>query len=205
MAYTETKILNTLAAAGLSSKKRRQLLRRLQSVSTSASVPLLVGSLENNDRRVRVSALFGLAHVANEDAVDAIIGVLERGQDGVTVGWAAYVLAKINARRAIPHLISRADTWQARLGSNGKAFVISALQTMPDSRAIETLKVAALDPFRPTRVAAAKALVNIDTKESRDALEWALARLSWWRRKPLERMLSLSRYGDTLTDAVSKY
>ena len=198
MSPTEADILDVLARDDLDAKDRRKALVRLQRVSTPASVPLLHKLLHSPDERIRVGALVALAHAGGLEAVDAMIEALG-SDDGLTVGWAAHLLAKMRAGRAVPFLIECAEQRGSELGSPGATMFVKALASMRDPRAVGALKLSAVDADRFTRAAAAHGLAAVNTPESKAALEWAATQLSWLHARPIRRALRHARSSTTIS------
>jgi HEAT repeat protein len=183
---SEPEILAALETEGPESERRCGLLRRLQRIGTAASVDALRKSLASPSEKVRVAAFQALAHIHTVGAVDAMIEALD-ADDADTVGWAAYFLRRIGARRAVPSLIRCAE--ERRDDGTDKTLLIQSLAHMPDPLAIPVLRAYATDPRWLTRREAALALRAIGTPESRTALEQAAAELSWVRAIPARRAL----------------
>ena len=185
---TEEDLIEGLRKADLDAPQRVAIIAELRGRASSASIPVLRASILSEHVTVRVAALRALAQVGGEDSVDAISSALTC-TDYVTVGWAANLLATMQATGAVPLLIERAELREPSLESPGREAVLLALGRLPDPRAVDVLRESLLDARGSVRKAAVSSLCKIGTPESLAALEWAATRLSWFQARVVRRAL----------------
>jgi HEAT repeat protein len=186
----EREILAAIETESLTPMRRVNLILELRGLATGESVAVLRDSLGSSDTRIHVAALRVLAEIGSEEAIDAMISSL-LSPDKTAGSWAATLLGKMEARRALPALVARLQEHGEQLGSGRKFSVILALGRMPHRESVSVLAAALRDPDWSARRQAAWALQQIRAPESRIALEVAVSELSWFRGRWARRALRL--------------
>jgi len=181
---SDHEIVKRLREGDLSPQTRQELVADLERRRATWA---LSESLASVDVRVRASALRALARIGTPEAIESISNSLEAG-DTTTVGVAADLLWKANARESIPSLVKVLETRQD-LGSGGRDMVIFALGRMPHRSAVPALSAALMDECPSTRRFAARALAGIRTPEAGAALDDAVSSLSWYEGRRTRRAL----------------
>jgi HEAT repeat protein len=184
----EKEILAELREKDIGDKRRRALLTELGQVGTPQSIDVLRESLRSADVKSQVSAVFALAHIRTNEAVDVLIECLGM-ETGPRFGFATKSLAEIGSLRALPALIRTLDERRAELSEGDKWMIIHAFIQTPHRSEVPVLAATLLERHRRTRRAAAFALARIRTPESRDALEAAVKTLPLWRGLSVRRAL----------------
>lgn len=190
---SEQEIIAELEANGLSKKRRRALLLKLQQVGTERSIDVLRANLRSTDVKGRVRAVFALAHIGTEQAADALIDSL-----AVTTGpgftFAVKSLAEDHATRARPAFVRTLEERHDELRQGDKQVLVWALYQTPHRSEVPVLAALLGERSRSTRRMAAVALAQIRAPESREALEEAATSLSWLRSLQARRALRSLRY-----------
>lgn len=185
-------MVEELLAASPGSRRWMKLMIGLQKVAPALGLEMLRTSLDSRDRRICAGAqqvLIALGH----DAAIAMLASSLQSADSVGVSAAARLLAKSQARSAIPALIACLDTRGAELDSTAKRAIARAMGLMPHRDEIPPLAKLLRGPSRRTRAAAAGAMAQIRAPESEAALRSAANDLSWFRGRAVRRALSMAR------------
>jgi HEAT repeat protein len=189
----EQEVIAEFEADGLSNRRRRALLSKLRQVGTERSIDVLRANLRSADTKSQVRAVFALAHIGTEEAVDALIDSL-----AVTTGhcftFAVKSLAEDHAARARPAFIRTLEERRDELDQGDKQVLVWALYQTPHRSEVPVLATLLGERSRSTRRMAAVALAQIKAPESRGALEEAVKSLSWLRGLQARRALRLLRY-----------
>jgi HEAT repeat protein len=189
----EQEVIAGLEVDGLSKKRRRALLLKLQQVGTERSVEVLRANLRSADVKAQVRAVFALAHVGTEQAVDALIDSLAvTSGPGFTL--AVKSLAGNHALRARPAFVRTLEERSDELRQGDKRVLVWALFQAPHRSEVPVLARLLRERSRETRRMAAVALAQIRAPESREALEEAARSLSWLRGLQARRALRSLRY-----------
>lgn len=184
----EEEIVAALQTNNLSIKQRRALVSELRRVGSERSIDVLCDCLRSSDDQLSVRAVFALAHIDTEDAIDALIGSLSMDVTPRLI-FAVDSLGKMGARSAIPALIQCLESRGDELRWGEKRVIILALTRMPHRSMVPVLSAALRERHRAVRKAAAWALTEIRAPESRAALEEAAESLSWPRNLQAKRAL----------------
>jgi HEAT repeat protein len=189
----EQEVIAGLEANGLSKKRRRTLLLKLQQVGTERSIGVLGANLRSADGKSHVRAVFALAHIGTEQAADALIDSL-----AVTTGpgftFAVKSLAEDHAARARSAFVRTLQERHEELRQGDKQVLVWALYQTPHRSEVPVLAALLGEHSRSTRRMAAVALAQIRASESREALEEAVKSLSWLRGLQARRALRSLRY-----------
>jgi HEAT repeat protein len=190
---SEQDVIARLEENGLSKRRRRALLLRLQQVGTERSLEVLRASLRSTDVKVQVRAVFALAHIGTERAVDALSDSLAV-ITGPGFTFAVKSLAEGHAARARPAFVRTLEERHDDLRRGDKQVLVWALFQTPHRSEVPVLAALLGERNRETRRMAAVALAQIRAPESREALEWAATSLSWLRGLQARRALRSLRY-----------
>ncbi len=190
---TQTLRNEQLDTNGLSKKRRRALLLKLQKVGTERSIDVLRANLGSADVKGQVRAVFALTHIGTEQAAYALIDSL-----AVTTGpgftFAVKSLAENHAARARPAFVRTLEERHDELRQGDKQVLVWALYRTPHRSEVPVLAALLGEQSRRTRRMAAVALAQIRASESREALEGAATSLSWLRGLQARRALRSLRY-----------
>jgi HEAT repeat protein len=189
----EQEVIAGLEENGLSKRRRWALLLKLQQVGTERSIEVLRANLRSADVKTQVRAVFALAHVGTERAVDALIDSL-----AVTTGpgftFAVKSLAGDHAARARPAFVRTLEERHDELRRGDKQVLVWALFQTPHRSEVPVLATLLGERNRETRRMAAVTLAQIRASESQEALEEAARSLSWLRGLQARRALRSLRY-----------
>ncbi len=123
--------------------------------ATNIRVKAILGELRDVNKARRRSAVMKLGMVGGEQALRALIRLVENQQEDLIVrGRAALMLGKLKDERAVPHLIRALDA----PGFLTPYHAAQALGKIGDPRAISALQNLAADSRDKTRSAAVEAL-----------------------------------------------
>jgi HEAT repeat protein len=188
----EQQIIAELGADGLSKRRRRAQLLKLQQMGTERSIDVLRENLLSTDVKSQVRAVFALAHIGTAQAVDALIDSL-----AVTTGpgftFAVKSLAEDHAARARPAFVRMLEERHDELRQGDKQVLVWALYQTPHRSEVPVLAALLGERSRSTRRMAAVALGQIRASESREALEEAVKSLPWLRGLSARRALRSQR------------
>lgn len=159
---------------------------------SEASIEVLRDSLRSSDINLTVDAVYALARIGTDEAVDALIECLDM-EPGPRFTLAAVSLRKLRSRRAVPAVIRCLETRGEEIREGQKRILILALGEVPHVSSIPVLSGALSDRSYRMRNAAAWALAQIRAPESSAALEAAAKELSWFRALPIRRGLRVRR------------
>jgi HEAT repeat protein len=189
----EPEVIAELEAGGLSNRRRRTLLSKLRQIGTERSIGVLSANLRSVDTKSQVRAVFALAHIGTEEAVDALIDSLT-----VTTGpcftFAVKSLGDNHAARAMPALTRTLEERRGEFDEGDKRLIIKALYQSPHRSQVPALTALLRERSRDTRRMAAEVLAQIKATEAREALEEAATSLSWLRGRQARRALRSLRH-----------
>lgn len=168
---------------------RAHALRVLGELKVPASVPALLGALEDKDGDVRNVAARALGRMKLQAAEEALVGLLGKHEQSVSARIAAICIEM--GTRTAPLLIRtlrdgapKARFWAARI-----------LGEIREGRANRSLADALLDPDPDVRSAAAWALGAIADRSTASMVETALSDPVWYVRAHAAE--ALGKIGDT--------
>lgn len=190
----EQEVIARLEENGLSKKRRRALLVKLQQVGTERSIEVLRANLQSADVKAQVRAVFALAHIGTDEAADALIECLAMKKTGPRFAFALKSLTEGHAARARPAFIRTLEERRRELRRGDKRLLVYALFQNPHRSEVPVLAALLGERSRETRRMAAVALAQIRASESREALEDAATSLSWLRGLQARRALRSMRY-----------
>lgn len=172
---SEGQLLARLAQPDVTDRDRWNIANELTDKATDRSVDTLREMTKSGWQRVRLASVDALGHVGTEAAIDALIDALGSENQWV-VGFSARQLERQHANRALPDLLFCAEIRASELSEAGvRCQLVRAIGSMRDPGAVEVLRRYAVDPVGDVRDYAVTGLREIDTAESRAALEWAAA------------------------------
>jgi HEAT repeat protein len=190
----EQEVIAELEADGLSKKRRLELLSKLAQIGTERSIGVLRTNLRSTNERTQVHAVFALAHIGTDEAVEALIECLAMKKTGPRFAFALKSLTEGHAARARPAFIRTLEERRDELRQGGKRLVVYALFQNPHRSEMPVLAPLLRERSRETRRMAAVALAQINAIEAREALEAAARSLSWLRGLQARRALRSLRY-----------
>lgn len=184
----EQEVVAELKANGLSKRRRRVLLSELRRVGTERSIDVLRANLRSADVKSQVRAVFALAHIGTEEAVEVLSDSL-----AVTTGpgftFAVKSLVDAHITQARPAFVRALEKRHGELRRRDKQILVWALYQTPHRSEVPVLAALLGERSRETRRMAAVALAQIRTPEAREALEEAARSLPWLRGLQVRRAL----------------
>jgi HEAT repeat protein len=192
-------ILEALSTVSPASRRWFKLMFELQNVSAKIGMDVLRDDLRSTNRKACAGAQQVLVSLGTQEAIDALAESLDWA-DSVAVCNASRLLARMQARSAVPSLIACLGTRRDELNGTAKQWLSRTLGLMPHRDAVPVLAETLLDPSSHTRTAAAGALARIRAPESRIALEGAANQLSWFRGRAVRRALNVVLRNEDFND-----
>lgn len=177
---SEQAIIVELSRTGISVKRQRALLSRLRKEGTQDSVPVLQSYLSDEDEQSQARAVLALAQIGTEDAAEALLRCLKMSP-GPRFTLAASRLATLAADRAVPCMVRALEKRADQLPSGDKRLLIETIATRPHRSYIPILSRMLIERSWRVRLAAARAIANTRSPESRLALETARDSSPWTR------------------------
>ena len=187
MTSTERAISEELGDPRTTVARRRALLGELRGTATALSVPALRDHTQHSDVRCQAAAVFALAGIPDDAAVEALGDCLSMAT-GTRFTFAVRELGRRGGVRPREILLQTLTERAGELDSGDKRLLISALSATPHRSQVAALaSVLGEDSSRRTRAAAATVLGQIRAPEASAALHQAEQSLRWWRRGPIRR------------------
>lgn len=194
MPAAESEIVWLLRSSTAGSKDRRNLLRQLGDVPTSATAGVLGEYLDSADARDGVAAVLALRRIGTASAIATLSTKLPTALPLVGA-YIARALINLDARSELPAILAYLRDGTGDDAGN-KQFVIDAMRKMPHVSEVPVLTTALSDRSPAVRKSAAITLGLIRAPESTASLRAAADELGFWNGRHARRALRARQVGE---------